>query len=171
MKYFITLPDGVERTVDVTEDAKGMLRVSVGGVPHEVDVPRLGRGASSIRIGARSIELWLEDAPPDVGVIADGRRFFAKVESERMRIQAAGKPASGNDSVVRSPMPGRVVRVLCAEGAEIAEGAPVIVVEAMKMENELAAPRAGRVQKIHVAAGATVESGAVLIELEPIVAG
>ena len=62
-------------------------------------------------------------------------------------------------------MPGRVLRVLVNEGDEVAEGVPVIVVEAMKMENELAATRSGKVTKILVAAGATVEAGTNLVEI------
>ena len=59
------------------------------------------------------------------------------------------------------------MRILVAEGATVAAGAPVIVVEAMKMENELAAPRDGVVKKVHVATGATVEGGALLVEVDP----
>lgn len=171
MKYFVTLPDGIERVVDVKEDAKGHLSVSVDGVAVDSDVPprdRHARGATSLRIGDRSIELWLEGQPPEVGVIADGRRFFAKVESERMRIRAAGKSSSAGEGIVKSPMPGRVVRVLCAVGDDIEAGTALVVVEAMKMENELSSARAGRVGKILVEAGATVEGGAPLIELEAI---
>jgi biotin carboxyl carrier protein len=63
-------------------------------------------------------------------------------------------------------MPGRVVRILVAEGDEVSEGEPVIVVEAMKMENELAAPRDGVVARICVESGAQVEAKTVLVEFE-----
>ncbi len=178
MKYFVTLPSGRELVVDIAEDATGKQIVTVDGQPVEADAmaygasstgkggrTRVGRGATSVRIDGHTVELWLEGEPPDVGVIADGRRFFAKVESERMRIRAAAKPGRGGEGAVRSPMPGRVVRVLVKEGDDVAEGAAVIVVEAMKMENELAATRAGKVTKILVAAGATVEGGATLVEI------
>jgi biotin carboxyl carrier protein len=62
-------------------------------------------------------------------------------------------------------MPGLVVRLEVQEGQRVAAGAPLIVVEAMKMENELRAPRAGRVSKIHVKRGAAVERGAILVTL------
>lgn len=177
MKYFVTLPSGREREVDLVQDAKGRMVVVVDGDVVEADVvaPATGGAATSIRVDGKQVELWLEEqrtvvggartASPDFGVIANGRRFFAKVESERSRIQAAAKPQSGGEGAVRSPMPGRVVRLLVAEGDEVAAGAPVVVVEAMKMENELGAGRAGKVTKIHVAAGAGVESGALLVEV------
>jgi biotin carboxyl carrier protein len=68
--------------------------------------------------------------------------------------------------MITSPMPGRVLKVLVAEGDEVAVGQSVVVVEAMKMENELVTTRAGRVKVVHVQPGATVESGAALVEVE-----
>lgn len=173
MKYFVTLPSGTEHVVDIVEDARGNPIVTVDGEPADAEAPlsanepraRSGRGATSVRVDGNMVELWLEGAPPDVGVIANGSRFFAKVESERMRIRAADKAGRGGDGVVKSPMPGRVVRVLVAEGDEVRVGQAVVVVEAMKMENELATQSAGKVAKILVAQGATVEGGAPLIEI------
>lgn len=168
MKYFVTLPSGREHVVDLIEDAKGGLKVTVDGEVVRADlVGRVAsaRDAATVLIDGRAIDLWIEGGPPKVGVIADGQRFFADVESERMRIRAAGKPTGGGEGVVRSPMPGRVVRVVAELGAEVEVGAPVVVVEAMKMENELCTTRAGKVIKVHVAAGATVEGGAPLVEI------
>jgi biotin carboxyl carrier protein len=172
MKYFVTLPSGTEHVVEVIEDAHGALAVVVDGAPREIEAmgtlaPRGGRGATSVRVGTAMVELWLEGDPPEVGVIANGKRFFAKIESERMRIQARDKGRSGGEGTVKTPMPGRVVRVLVKEGDAVTAGQPVVVVEAMKMENELATGAAGTVKKVHVVAGATVESGAVLVEIAP----
>jgi len=172
VKYFVTLPSGREHQVHIQEDATGKVSVKVDGQAVEAsaqksDLTTSGRGATAIRIGTRSVELWLEGAPPKLGVIADGQRFFAEVESERMRIRAAHKPlCGGGEGEIKSPMPGRVVRVLVKDGDEVEAGVPVIVVEAMKMENELAAARPGKVKKVHVAVGATVESGTLLVEIE-----
>jgi biotin carboxyl carrier protein len=176
MKYFVTLPSGKEHVVEIHEDATGAFAVVVDGHPSEAEAVahggsnakgRVGRGATSVRIGATMVELWLEAEPPNVGVIANGRRFFAKVESERMRIQAAEKGGRGGEGTVKTPMPGRVVRVLVAEGEVVKQDQPVVVVEAMKMENELASACAGKVAKVHVVPGATVEGGATLVEIAP----
>jgi pyruvate carboxylase subunit B len=67
--------------------------------------------------------------------------------------------------VIKTAMPGRVVRILVEEGDEVDKGTPVIVVEAMKMENELGAPRAGVISRICVENGAQVEAKTVLVEL------
>jgi len=114
------------------------------------------------------VDMQIEGAPPQVGVVVRGYRFYAKVESERMRAVAVRAPQSdAGDATVTSPMNGRVLKVLVAEGDTVPAGAPVCVVEAMKMENELCATKAGRVTKVYVAAGDTVEGGAQLVRIEP----
>ena len=167
-----------DHVVEIDEAPDGTPSIKVDGVVTIAKAfgqptdSRSGRGATTVQLesrsgGSHSIELWLEGTPPELGVIADGQRFFAKVESERMRIQAAARgPAGGGEGVVKSPMPGRVVRVLVAEGDTIEAGAAVVVVEAMKMENELCSGLGGTVKKVHVKAGATVEGGAKLVEIE-----
>jgi biotin carboxyl carrier protein len=77
----------------------------------------------------------------------------------------AGGPAAGEQKVV-APMPGRIVKVLVGPGDEVAARQGVVVVEAMKMENELRAPRSGRVREVSVSPGASVEAGRVLVVLE-----
>jgi biotin carboxyl carrier protein len=166
MRYHVTLPSGREIPVDVTHLPSGQVQVSVEGRTLEADV--FGQGASlHLRLDGRGVDLWLEGAPPDVGVVANGQRFYARVENQRARdLRGVAKrgPAQG-DGLVTSPMPGRVLKVLVREGDEVAAGAPLVVVEAMKMENELHATRSGVVKKIYVTPGATVESGARLIEV------
>lgn len=79
---------------------------------------------------------------------------------------AGGRSGAAAGSKIKAPMPGRVVRVLVTAGQQVERGAPVIIVEAMKMENEMHAPASGAVLAVHVAEGATVESGQLLVELE-----
>jgi biotin carboxyl carrier protein len=172
MRYFVTFPSGDEIPVDVDHLPTGEIVLSVSGRRMEVDAVALGAsGAStSMRIDGQVVDLWTEGAPPGVGVIARGHRFYAKAESERMRSLSAalGHKAGGSTAgTVLSPMPGRVLKVLVAEGDAVEAGTPVVVVEAMKMENELAASGAGTVTKILVAPGQNVESGARLVEIAP----
>lgn len=101
---------------------------------------------------------------------AVGERVEVEAVDERTRaIQAlTGRKATGpSGGVVRAPMPGLVVRVEVVEGQVVGAGAPLVVVEAMKMENELRAPRPGRVAKVHVRPGIPVEKGAALVTLAP----
>ncbi len=169
MRYFVNLdPADPEPTVvDVTELPSGELDVSIGGKRVAVDVVPLA-GALSVRVAGRVVDLTTEGHPPELGAIASGHRSYVRVESERQRAAAAAKKVAGggSDKVVKSPMPGRVVRVLVAEGAEIAAGQTLCVIEAMKMENEVKAKAACRVVTVHVAEGTTVEGSAKLFSLE-----
>jgi len=91
------------------------------------------------------------------------------VQDERTRaieaVSGKGQPAAGGGTV-RAPMPGLVVRIEVAEGQQVDAGAGLVVVEAMKMENELRAPRPSVVAAVHVGVGQTVEKGAPLVTLE-----
>jgi biotin carboxyl carrier protein len=79
---------------------------------------------------------------------------------------AAPSAAASSDSMVVAPMPGIILSILVQEGDEVAAGDAMLVLEAMKMENEIHASRAGKIKKIHVSEGAEVQSGSRLIELE-----
>src|SRR5262249_48708653 len=96
-----------------------------------------------------------------------GRRFPFTVEDPRSLRgrRGAGEGAAG-PRAVKAPMPGRVVRVLVYEGDEVAEHQGVIVIEAMKMQNEVRSPEAGRVVRVAVAVDGTVGSGEVLVVVE-----
>jgi len=102
-------------------------------------------------------------------VTVDGRSYAADALDERTRairdLSAASAAASGPAPLV-APMPGLVVRVDVAVGDVVAGGQALVVMEAMKMENELRAPAAGTVKRVAVAPGTAVEKGAVLVELE-----
>jgi biotin carboxyl carrier protein len=168
MKYFVTFPSGQEKVVDVVHLPTGDVRVEVDGRSFHADALAPTGGATSMRVDGQVLDLWMEGTPPDVGVIAAGRRFYARAESERMRALAAaagGKSGGRSDGVVTSPMPGRILKVLVQEGDTVAPGAPLVVVEAMKMENELYAESGGTVAKVFVSPGTNVEGGAKLVEI------
>jgi biotin carboxyl carrier protein len=99
----------------------------------------------------------------EVHVVDEGTRRIEAAAAQNSR-PAAGAGGAGGDTVA-APMPGRVVRVEVEVGQQVEAGAGLVVVEAMKMENELRAPRTGVVQAVHVSAGQTVERGAPLVSL------
>ncbi|MCZ2149771.1 MAG: biotin/lipoyl-binding protein [Bryobacterales bacterium] len=95
-----------------------------------------------------------------------GRRITVEVEDPReLSGRARGFGAEGQQSI-RSPMPGKVVRVLVEEGVRVEEGQGLVVVEAMKMQNEMKAPKSGKVIALAARAGASVTAGEVLVTLE-----
>lgn len=168
MRYFVTLPSGREIPVDVTHLPTGAIQVALEGRAIEVDA--FGSGASThVSVEGRGVDLWLEGAPAEVGnvgIVAGGRRFYARVESERTRdMVGVSRHKAQGSGLVKTPMPGRVLKVLVKEGDEVKVGQPLVVVEAMKMENELGAELTGVVKKIFVSPGVTVEGGARLLEI------
>ena len=101
------------------------------------------------------------------GVVIGGRRFGFQVDDPRS-LQGRRGAGAGTEGPrpVKAPMPGRVVRLLVEAGEQVVEGQGVVVIEAMKMQNELKAPKAGRVIRVGVAVGGTVGSGDVLVVVE-----
>ncbi|MBW2453424.1 MAG: acetyl-CoA carboxylase biotin carboxyl carrier protein subunit [Deltaproteobacteria bacterium] len=165
MRYYVTLPGGDERAIDVAQRPGGGTEVRVDGELVDVDAGAV-EGALSVRVGARVFDLWLEPDGHSYGFVGGGMRTRALVESERSRMGAvASRPGGGGGCQVVAPMPGRVVKVLVEEGDVVEEGAPVIVVEAMKMENELCAEKPGVVTAVKVAEGENVDGGVTLVEL------
>jgi glutaconyl-CoA/methylmalonyl-CoA decarboxylase subunit gamma len=164
MKYFVTI-DEREQTVDVEVRPTGELVVSLGGKQVENDVVVLDDGSLSIRINGKVLDLTVEGTPPDVGVVASGHRAYVRVESERHRMAAAARRGGGGSSekLINAPMPGRVAKLLVNVGDEVKAGQGVIVIEAMKMENELKAKGAGTIAEIHVKPGDAIEAGAKLV--------
>ena len=152
--------------VDVTSLPNGALEVRVNGRLVEVDVTSMGR-QSSVRVGNRVVNLTTYGKPPLLGVVAGGLRLRARVESERSLASAPAdrRPGARGATTVRSPMPGRVVKVLVAAGDAVQAGQPLLVLEAMKMENEVRAAVSGSVAAVHVAPGTPVEHNALLVTL------
>jgi biotin carboxyl carrier protein len=169
MKYFVTIgPQVIE--VEVDGD-----RVLVEGEPIDAHLaPLAGTPLYHLLLGGASWTVAAQPLEGDgrwvMGVV--GERVEVAVRDEHTRddagVTAAAPPgaeagAVGGPVVVRAPMPGLVVRVEVADGQRVDAGAGLVVVEAMKMENELRAPRAGVVQTVHVAVGQAVEKGTPLV--------
>jgi biotin carboxyl carrier protein len=127
-----------------------MHTLTVDGSVHSV---RVGR-----REGRGNYTLWINGYRYEVEALDERQR--------RIRDLGVGRAAHAGPAPLLAPMPGLVVRVLAREGDLVQPGQGLVVVEAMKMENELRATAAGRVRSVHVVQGATVEKGSLLIELE-----
>jgi biotin carboxyl carrier protein len=154
------------RTLRVEVRGKdGRYVVLLDGTPLEVDLQDTGSHFVSLLIGVKSYEVGLQKRPGGYNVVltddvvsvdlAEGSREAA------LPVRKARGPAR-----VTAPMPGKLVRVLVEPGQTVAAGESLVVVEAMKMENELRAPKAGRVKDVPAREGQTVEAGALLVVLE-----
>ena len=170
MRYHVSL-----RARTYVVDVEGGA-VTVDGERFEAHLAAVpGTPLHHLLLGARS---WTVAAQRLEGTVrsrwalgAVGERFEIEVVDERTREILAltgqgGRPPQGG--VVTAPMPGLVVRVQVKAGDRVEAGMGLVVVEAMKMENELRAPRPGVVETVHVAAGEAVEKGATLITLAPL---
>jgi biotin carboxyl carrier protein len=169
VRYYVALdpdPQAKPTVVDLVQLPNGALEARVDDRPVDLDVAVLG-GQLSVRVDGKIVDLTTEGTPPELGAVASGHRSYIRVESERLRAAEQAKRAGGGagDTVIKSPMPGRVVKVLVAKGDAVAVGQGLLVLEAMKMENEVKAKAAGTVAEVHVAAGAAVEGNAKLVTL------
>jgi glutaconyl-CoA/methylmalonyl-CoA decarboxylase subunit gamma len=109
----------------------------------------------------------VDGAAPDLTVTVDNRAVPLKLQTARAKVAGrAAPPPKAGPSAVQSPMPGKVVKVLVAVGDEVKSGQGVVVVEAMKMENELKSPKDGKVKAVAVKEGQAVEAGQNLVTLE-----
>jgi biotin carboxyl carrier protein len=158
-----------KRSVDLEVDRQGdALRVTLDGAVHEIDALELPDGAISLIVDGRSFSAEYEEKGDDVAVLLKHSVFSVEVLDERrLRMRAAtGKLTAEGPQVIVAPMPGKVVRVLVKAGDAVAEGQGLLVVEAMKMENELRAAKAGKVVEVAVREGMAVEGGAKLCVVE-----
>jgi biotin carboxyl carrier protein len=155
--------DGVTVRVEVRPNGPGYTLV-LDGRRVEVDAAWTGPRVASLLVEGRSYDLTLERTKEGYRAHSrDGARDVT-LRDARDGERPAERRASGPHRLV-APMPGRVVRVLVAPEAEVSAGEGLVVVEAMKMENELRAPRAGRVASVEVREGQAVDTGALLLVL------
>jgi biotin carboxyl carrier protein len=158
-----------EREVKVTVTEVGVARyvIRADGKEYLVDAHQVQDSVWSILYGAESFEVDVQgrDDAYEVLIGGDCYKFSLMNEQRRALIRAGGKGAAGK-ALVTSPMPGKVVKLLVAEGEEVQADQGVIVVEAMKMENELKSAVTGKVKEIFVQEGEVVESGAKLLLVE-----
>ncbi|HSJ59006.1 MAG TPA: acetyl-CoA carboxylase biotin carboxyl carrier protein subunit [Anaerolineae bacterium] len=165
MKYVATV-EGREYEIELTDAG-----VLVDGVLHDVDLQAIDGGFHySLLVGPCSHELFVERCEDVCLVGLRGRRYHVKVEDERERRSGVRSPAvrdaAGRAEVV-SPMPGMVVAVLVEEGQQVITGQGLVIVEAMKMENEIRTPVNGVVESVAVAAGQGVAQNDLLVRVGP----
>ena len=164
--------NGRSRTVSIERAAHGRYRVTVDGRAHDLDAARVGTFGLSLLLdpasgASRDVQIAPAGRTGELLIRIDGRTIAATVNGNRTGRTSsdAGAHAHGEQAIV-APMPGRVVRVLVSPGDAVTARQGVVVVEAMKMENELRAAKAGRVKDVAVQAGASVEAGRVLVVIE-----
>ncbi|MGH9496090.1 MAG: biotin/lipoyl-containing protein [Candidatus Sulfotelmatobacter sp.] len=146
--------------------AEGRWTCRLDGHTIEADAVMVRSNVVSLRIGDRAYEVKFDRVGGELQICLGSRRFTAEVRDPRsLRGRVRAADAHGPKKVT-APMPGKVVRVLVSRGDEIEAGAGVVVVEAMKMQNEVKSPKKGIIQKILVSEGAAVNAGDALAVVE-----
>lgn len=158
-----------ERTREVELRREGAAyAVSVDGRRYRIDAARPDRSFSNLLVGSESYDLGISARGSDYTVEFRGRRYQFQLfdpSTQWMGAGVSGAAAHGPQDIA-AVMPGRVVRVLVAPGDAVESGQGLVVLEAMKMENEVQSPKDGTVTAIHVAPGQTVETGARIATVE-----
>ena len=160
-------------SLELGDGAEGVVSAEVDGRPYEIEVRELTGGQYVLLVGSRVYKSRVEkrrDAPGATGAfdVALGGRTYDVTVVDPKRLRSAQTAAAHDTGTFRiiSPMPGKVVRVLVEPGARVEAGDGIVVVEAMKMQNEMKSPKAGVVVSINAEAGATVTAGDVLAVIE-----
>jgi biotin carboxyl carrier protein len=178
MRFIATL-NGEDHVIDVDNlgHDDGYYTMTLDGVSHEVDAQLLPSQIVSCNIDHKSFDVDIEHTG-DASNTLDGRmavRVRGRVvememlDERRKKMKEASQShlAGGGAGAIESPMPGKVLKFLVSEGDTVVEGQGVVVVEAMKMENELKARIDGVVGAFKVGEGDTVDAGIVLVAIEP----
>jgi biotin carboxyl carrier protein len=165
MKLAIEL-GGMTRRIEIASDAaraSGELLWTIDGRAVEADAVEVAPGIYSILIGGASFEARVEPDATNLRITVAGREYAARIHDPRQwsRNRGAAIEAEGSQRVI-APMPGKVVRVLVKAGEAVEAGKAILVVEAMKMQNEVRSPKSGKVERILVSEGQTVSAGEVL---------
>lgn len=150
------------------EFGDGAARLTHDGAAREAAVSEPEPGLYTVILDGRVFRCSLERAPGgELEAVVNGRRLSVSVRDPKRARRGAGANAQGGGrATLVAPMPGKIVRVMRAAGDEVAAGDGILVVEAMKMQNEVQAPKAGHIAEIRVQEGQTVNAGEVLAVVE-----
>jgi biotin carboxyl carrier protein len=164
MKYITTVDDR-QFTVEILDDR----HVSVDGKTYAIDFESVsGQPVYSLIVDGRSHESYIYPGDDNWQVLLRGRLYPVKVVDEReMRLRAAagGNVVETGEYHLRAPMPGLVVTIPVTEGQEIKKGQVILILESMKMQNELKSPRDGTIGRIRVKTGESVEQKQTLLSV------
>ncbi|MFQ5615095.1 MAG: acetyl-CoA carboxylase biotin carboxyl carrier protein subunit [Anaerolineales bacterium] len=165
MKYITTIGD---RKFQI--EILGQRRVIVDGVMLDVDFQSVsGQPVYSLIVDGKSFEAYIYPGDDEWQVLLKGDLYGASVEDEResrLRAASGSRVSDRGEFHLKAPMPGLVVDVPISEGQQVEQGAVLIILESMKMQNELRSPKAGTVSRVRVEAGDSVEQKQTLLSVE-----
>jgi len=165
MKYISTVND-TEYTIEIIDER----HISVNGQALEVDFNYVsGQPVFSLLADSKSYEAYVYPGEEKWEVLLMGRQFQVMVEDERdkrLRAAAGSSVSETGEYHLKAPMPGMVVSIPVEEGQEVEKGQVVLILESMKMQNELKSPRAGTIGRVRVKVGESVELRQTLLSIQ-----
>jgi biotin carboxyl carrier protein len=169
VNYQVAEKGGRSVLISLREVGEGIYEIAMDGRTVHVDAVRSGPTIYSVIEDGQQFEAMVDEkGAHGFDVLVAGRVFHLESIDERTKLLAqSAAPVATGPQTVAAEMPGKVVKVAVPAGQAVREGQGVVVLEAMKMENEITSPIAGRVKEIAVSEGQTVEAGAVLFVVEP----
>jgi len=164
MKYITTI-DNKEFEIEVVDER----HIRIGERLLEVDFESVsGQPVFSLILDGKSFESFVYQGEDDWEVLIRGQQYQVKIEDERekrLKAAAGAGMVEGGEFHLKAPMPGLVVAVLIEEGQEVRKGQVMLILESMKMQNELKAPRDGVMGRVRVKAGESVEQRQTLLSV------
>ncbi len=164
MKYITTI-DQKDFLIDVIDEQ----HVQIDGVPFEVDFDSVGnQPVYSLILNGVSYEAYVYSEGDSWQVLLQGRLYTVVVEDERekrLRAAAGGKVADRGEYHLKAPMPGLVIAIPVKEGDKVKKGDVLLILESMKMQNELKSPRDGVVARLRISTGESVEQNQTLMSV------
>ncbi len=165
MKYITTI-ENKQYLVEIVDEK----HVSVDGKVYNIDFEAVsGQPVYSLIVDGQSHEAYVQEGDDSWQVLLRGRLYPVAVEDERekrLRAAAGGGVAETGEFHLKAPMPGLVVSIPVSEGQDVKKGQVLLILESMKMQNELKAPRDGKVSRIRVKPGESVEQKQALLSVQ-----
>jgi len=165
MKYVTTIGSN-EYQVEITSEGQ----VSVDGVEYQVDFRKVGdQPVYSLLIDGLSYEAYVHPAENAWQVLLRGNFYNSQVEDERerrLRLAFGSVVSERQEFYLKSPMPGLIIDIPVEEGQQVEKGDVLVILESMKMQNELGTPRAGKVTRMNIKSGDRVDQNQVLMSVE-----
>lgn len=165
MKYTAII-EGKRIDVELMNGTGRTIEADVAGQRYVLDRQDVANGVFWFNWNNRSVDVSVTAQDDTYVVLIDGLAIPVEIEDPRTALRKAAQHGHAGEVQLRTPMPGKVVKVLVQQGAEVEANQGLLVIEAMKMQNEIKSPKRGRVKRLAVQEAATVNAGELLAIVE-----
>jgi biotin carboxyl carrier protein len=165
MKYTATI-EGTRIDLEIVHADARTIEAKVAGQVYRIERKDVAPGVFWFNWNNRSVDVSITAQDETYIVSLDGRPISVEIEDPRTALRKAAQHGHAGEVELRAPMPGKIVKILLQEGAEVHANQGVLVIEAMKMQNEIKSPKNGTVKRLSVQEAAAVNAGELLAIVE-----